>query len=314
MDEYKSFNLTKIDASPQKEENKSSFQSVLGNFSHLQDRIITFGRGKKMFLLTALIIIGYILSFVTMSVFLITDLTFTVGDELKSINWVKIILVILLGIETIVPLAVLFITYGCHKLKVNAILRGTQMIDFLLSLIYVMIVLAAIICLFAFLKLLFASFIIVVISGAIVFGIFYIYLKFLSKAKEFCLDISNAFSSASRSSIKYPSADSLRLYFVALLILSIINWFLNLGDSNALLDQLNLEAFNVLEKVNLISNISFVLTLITYSFVVYLTGEFDSCLEAGKPAEFYRPKGETQYKMSPPILTNIIEEDNWRLK
>lgn len=285
MEEFKSFDLNAVDKNQEEKNADNQYHSSLGDFSHLQERIIKFGRSKFMLILTILVLTSFVLSFVNMGMLFITDLTFTEGENTQNLNWIKIILVLVIILISIIPIAIVFIRRGAKKLNILNIQKGLDTINVYLNINLVLFIIGAIICGIAMLFLLMRAFIYVVILGILLFGIFSLYFKFISKSKEFIFDISSAFIVKDAERV-YPSAVSLRVYFIVFLVFNIINYLINLNESNVALEQLNIEQYDIFSRMDILSNITFVVGLLTSIFVIYVAEKFDDFLLVGKPHEY----------------------------
>lgn len=293
------------------ENEKPVFKSDLGDYTHLQDRLIRFGRSKDMIILGVLILSGFLITIISLGIFMGTDLTFTADGETTSFNWLKIIIVLVLGIVSIIPVATSYILYGGKKKSVLHILKGVKILDMYITLMYVVLIIGAIIIGFTFLLLMFKAFIIVVLLGAIVFAMFYIYFKFLGLVRTFIGTLHYSLTSHDVKGYAYPRATSFKNYLIALLIFSIISWFANLGNDTSTIGDLNSTVGIALESMNTFSTISSLLGIISLGYTIYLTGKFDVFIRRGLPrneantfnTNTLRPKSS---------FTNSTE-DNWRL-
>ncbi len=324
MDEFKSFDLeSKNETVFETNSGEKNYKSALGDFTHLQERIIKFGQSNTMLFLTILIVITFIVTSINFGIYITTDLSFELNGEIRNLNWTKIIIILTFAYSLIMPLAALFITFGCRKLKVGSILKGINLIDILIKINFTLLAIGAVISFITFIPLLFRAFIVVVLIGAIVIGIFYLFFKFLNKALVFSNDVYNAFSSEAATSKIYPEAISLRPLLVLLMIFSILSWLSNLGEDNAVLAQLNADLANVFDKLDLFSHVSFIINLIIFSIALYLTSKFDDFIDIGKPVEnnFVHFKESSVRKQPEDSIAktrvlpkiNHEDDDNWHL-
>lgn len=313
MEEFKSLDLKKVKSDIFVEKDENKFHSDLGDFSYLQDKMIRFGRSKDILILYVLIMIGFILTCVSTVLFLSTDLTFTVGSITKNLNWIKIILVIIWFVATLIPLALTFIIYGSKKLKVDPIVKGLRIFDNLLTIHFITLVILALVFIVNSFGLLFARFIIAVIIIGILFGLFYLFFKLLRKAKDFAFDTTNDISSSSAKTLTHLASESVRPYLIALLVVNMISWLSNLGDSNVLLEQMNLGIYNIFTSLNILSIISFVLGLVIYFYAINLTVKFDNFFDAYNNNTPNSARTIPKKVQKPSQKSNQDEEDDWHL-
>lgn len=302
MNEYKSFNL----------EHKETFKSDLGDFTHLQDRIIRFGQSKIMLFLTILTIVVFILSGISIVIISMTDLSFEINGQTASFNWVKIIAFLSIFISLTIPLAASYITYGCKKLKVNYILKGLDIFNLFIRINYIILAIALFFTIIWFLSVLFKAFLIVLLSTIMIGLIYFLYYKFLTLSKEFSYDIAAAFYSKSSTSTNkitsikiYPHASSLRPFFIILLISSIIGWLVSNFQSNDDITTISTDIAAAFDKIDILTNLIFVINIVILSLVIHMTIKFDEFILQGKDtAKKPKPIG---------YLPKSDAEDDWRL-
>ncbi|MCD4826494.1 MAG: hypothetical protein K8Q99_01780 [Acholeplasmataceae bacterium] len=314
MDEYNSFDIE------EKNENDSSaleyqekFQSDLGNFTHLQDRLIKFGQSKLLLILTILFIAAFIASGIGVIIFMTTDLSFEINGQSANYNWTKIITLLSLGIGLILPMAVSYITYGSRKVKVDYIVRGLNLVDLFIKINYIILIISAFISFIGFILVMFRGFIIALLIGLLISFVYYLYFKFLSTAKAFLYDVTAAFYSESSSTFSfeltpekaYPQAKPLRPFFIILLILSIISWLFSFGQNNDALAEISIDMANAFDRFDVFTSITLILNILILSLVIYMITLFDDFLFLGKKANHKtQPHG---------YLPKSDHEDDWSL-
>lgn len=259
MNEFNSFNSKDLDESNSTNlENQETFKSDLGDFTHLQDRIIKFGQSNLMMLLTILIIAVFIIGSIVNVIYMTTDLSFESYLQTLDYNRTKIIIVLIFGLSLILPLAASFITYGCKKLKVDFILKGMKFAILFININYIILTIAIIFLFIWFLPIIPISIILVLLTGLIIGGLIYLYIVFLAKCKVFITDLANSFSNDSESTFLfeltpeklYPKASKLRPFFIGLLILSIISWLFTFGQNNDDIAQISPDIAAALDKID----------------------------------------------------------------
>lgn len=315
MNDYTPLNLRFNDEpNDRHDESDKIFKSSLGDFSHLEERVILFGRSKQMKIFSFVLIFTTILSIIPMFILMFTDLSYVVRGETTSMNWIKIILVFAFFMTLILPLASYYYVRGSQKLDVKKILKALGLLDLYLAIIQVILLISVIISAIGFVMLLFSSFILVVILGLIFYGLFYMLYRFMKRAKDISFQLSNAFINHGMPMEHYPDIIGIRIFFVGFAILEIISFISNLGDNSTVTDQLGISFASAMDTLSLFDNISFIAGLIIFIFVYNLLGNLDSFLRVGKPTytKPINPRPATS-GINPQKRTVSDEEDNWHL-
>ncbi|MGD9910138.1 MAG: hypothetical protein AB7U79_06000 [Candidatus Izemoplasmatales bacterium] len=314
MNEFTPLNLNYKDTQNNfQNDSEKTFQSKLGDFSHLEERVILFGRSKMMKSFFILFIITTILSLIPICILLFTDLSYINRGVTTSMNWIKIFLVISFFIALILPLSAYHYVVGSQKLNTAQILKALGLLDIYLAIIQVILLICAVLCIIGFLFLLFSSFILVIILGLIVYGLLYMLYRFIKRAKEISTSISFAFLNHGVPMEHYPDIIGLRIFIVGFAILEIVNFISNLGDSSALSDQIGISFASALDTVSLFDTISFIAGMIMFIFFYNLLGNLDSFLRVGKPAYSKPMNTRTTTSSINPQKRTVSTEDDWHL-
>lgn len=282
MEDYNPFDLDKVNEEKKEED---VYVSKLGNFSWQQERLILFGRSKLILTLNILVVLGFIFGLISTVMLLGTDLT--VSNEYVSVNlnWMKFIVVLAMLFSTIYPLAITKITLGSRSLNIKQILSGMDLLKLIVSILYIILVIAAIATGFGMLFLLMDAFLLVVFLGVILFIFFYVYFKFLNKAKEVVEATTYIIRSNNTVKRKTPDAVGLRPYLIAFLILTILNKLFDLAGASTI-SETEQEVASVFGNLDVLANISFVYSLFVSIFVIFLLGVFDEHMRKKQPRKY----------------------------
>lgn len=312
MIESQSTFLDGVKPLPQNKKQEQAFVSKLGNFHHLQERIILYGRSKKILFLEIvlnLILYSVIVLFLILSA---NSFIFRNHGSYEDFNYIKYFFILFFLFSYYPILAVSSFRRGCKRVDIKKAIRGISMIRFMYTISYVMLVALVIITSISLGLLLFASFTGVIVSAALATVIFYFYFQFVNKVKSFLDEIMYSLSPDYLPSNAYPSAEPIRPYlsfFLGMNILGIISFIFSNFDVIGEIEMADLEAY----EFALVIYIGLMMLEIVSSIIVLsLTSQFNDFISLGKIS--YAPSNSTKATTTVYPMKRDIETEDWKLK
>ena len=275
MDDFKGFNFKNVDKMKEEEQGITeafeNFESELGDYTWFEDRILSFGRKPYMVILNLLLLTSFVLMAIAYIGYLSQDFTFVVSERTVNLNALKAVFVIALLFSMMLPVSFIAITGGAYRKRIPSIRFGIHLLRVYFSILFFVLIIGIVITSLLFIRLLFASFIFVLILGSISFGLFYFYVKILSRIIKFLEDLSNDFNTMNTTGkITIPDAEGLKPYFVGYLVLLLVGRIFSLFDGSNIIDA---QLTSIIDS-GALAVIQLVLSFFIITFTIYILDQF----------------------------------------
>lgn len=240
--------------------------------------LMIYGGERNSLIFLLLNLVPAILSWITVIMIMASNLTVLQNDQITNLVYLKPISLIVGIIVSVMPIGLLIIYLGSLKLDINRILKGINIIQIYLKVLYVLLVFSAVVLGMGGIILLFTIGFIAIIYIIIVGGMLWFYFMFVLLQIDFVADCKHALTSNNSEKRRRPRPMRFNGYLITLIVFSIISVLINgfsFDVDTPFLYPSTVEAYRI---VNIITLIMAIVQIGKLSFAMYLIRDFNRYL------------------------------------